>query len=637
MIGIAIHNSQRFCRLFLPLLAIALAPVAARAVGGILTGAPAGTSPQATLYDAGSFTVLSSQLVFDASFTGGVRVATGDLDGDGVADIVAGAGPGGGPRVTARDGVTGVQAASFFAFDPAFRGGVSVATGDVTGDGRADIVAGAGAGGGAHVRVFDGTTLQQVQAFQAFSAGTFAINVAAGDVDGDGRADIIVGAGAGAGPSVKVFSGRNGAEITSFLAFGSAFTGGVSVAAGDFDGDGRADIVTAASSASSGVRIYTASQTLVQSLFPFGAAYTGGVRVAAGDLDGDGRAELVTSGNSQVAVFARGSATAPLALRGSFQPGGGTAPVELAAIAAPPATPTPTVSPTATAVPTESPSPTATSSPTATPTRTPKPTPTATPTTTPVPPTSTPGGQPSATPAATQIPTAHAIFALTATEFGIRCEHNGFMAQTDPPSFIAFSWRERGTTAWNYIGRTRYLPGQTITDIAWPAGHPRAGVIYDIAARRYVNTIGYLGDLAWTSYPLTATPTPPPTATPKPTATARPTRTPLPQPIPPTPGPPPVIYQLITSLSSIIAAHNGSVGDPPGRAFVGFWWREDKPGTTWNYLGFEEYLPGATTSIAIWPTQPSTRRNYIVASRIYSEKLGWLNNTTTYGYLARSR
>lgn len=108
-----------------------------------------------------------------------------------------------------------------------------MAAGDVNGDGRADLVTGAGAGGGPHVKVFDGRTVAEIRSFFAFeSAFTGGVTVATGDVDGDGVADIITGAGPGAaGGHVKAFSGSTGAEIRSFLPFDVGFTGGVSVAA----------------------------------------------------------------------------------------------------------------------------------------------------------------------------------------------------------------------------------------------------------------------------------------------------------------------------------------------------------------------------------------------------------------------
>lgn len=106
-----------------------------------------------------------------------MNVAAGDLDGDGRAEIITGAGAGGGPHVKAFNGVTGAEVQSFFAYDPSFGGGVDVAVRDVNRDGFADIVTGAGPGGGPHVKAFDGRTLAELQSFYAadpnFLGGVF--------------------------------------------------------------------------------------------------------------------------------------------------------------------------------------------------------------------------------------------------------------------------------------------------------------------------------------------------------------------------------------------------------------------------------------------------------------------------------
>jgi hypothetical protein len=174
-----------------------------------------------------------------------VSLAAADLDGDGFADIITGAGAGGGPHVKVFSGKDGSLLRSFWAYAPAFRGGVTVAAGDINGDGRADIVTGAGAGGGPHVKAFDGTDLTVLHSFFAFDS-TFlgGVSVSAADFDGDGRADIVTGAGAGDRPTVQVYGGKDGTLIRSFLAFYPVFTGGVRVAVSDINGDGRPDIVT---------------------------------------------------------------------------------------------------------------------------------------------------------------------------------------------------------------------------------------------------------------------------------------------------------------------------------------------------------------------------------------------------------
>src|SRR5262249_34163280 len=183
-----------------------------------------------------------SFLAYDSSVRSGVRVATGDVNGDGVPDIITAPGPGGGPNVKVFDGKTLAQIGSFYAFAPDFAGGVSVAAGDVDGDGKAEIVVGAGPGGGPHVKVLaaDGTELQSFYAYDpSFTRG---VAVAAGAFVGPGRAQIATGAGRGGGPNVKVF-GPGGAVLASFFAFEPQFDFGVNVAAGDIDGDGKAELI----------------------------------------------------------------------------------------------------------------------------------------------------------------------------------------------------------------------------------------------------------------------------------------------------------------------------------------------------------------------------------------------------------
>ncbi|MEA2088436.1 MAG: S8 family serine peptidase, partial [Patescibacteria group bacterium] len=91
---------------------------------------------------------------YDKNFRGGVNVASGDIDGDGISEIITGAGKGGGPHIMVFDQINRIKS-QFFAYDKNFRGGVNVASGDIDGDGISEIITGAGKGGGPHIRVFD--------------------------------------------------------------------------------------------------------------------------------------------------------------------------------------------------------------------------------------------------------------------------------------------------------------------------------------------------------------------------------------------------------------------------------------------------------------------------------------------------
>ena len=233
---------------------------------------------------------------FGAGFRGEIVTALTDLTGDGVLDLIAGVASGGAPHVKVIDGATGGEVYSFFAFDPSFTGGIFVAAGDVTGDGTPDILVGAGPGGGPHVKVIDGATGDEVYSFFAYDpAFSLGVRVAAGDVTGDGFADIATAAGPGGAPHVKVFDGLTGQETLSYLAYGEADTGGVWLTVGDITGDGRAEVVTGPGAGASHVRAFDADSTEVASFFAYDPSFLGGVRVAVADVDGDGVAEVVAA------------------------------------------------------------------------------------------------------------------------------------------------------------------------------------------------------------------------------------------------------------------------------------------------------------------------------------------------------
>ncbi len=230
-------------------------------------------------------------------------------------------------------------AANFQPFGPGFVDGVAVATGDVNGDGYFDLVAAATVGN-PHVKVYDG---------KAFATGSFnpanpdasllaqwfpyalqfnvGSNVAVGDVNGDGFAEVITGATVG-NPHVKVHRGDAIANGTfnfgtslyaSFFPYALQFNVGAYVSVGDVNNDGFAEVVTGATVGNPHVKVYRGQAmatgtfndfnpdaSLMAQWFPYALQFNVGAAIAVGDTDGDGFAEVISGasvGNPHVRIY----------------------------------------------------------------------------------------------------------------------------------------------------------------------------------------------------------------------------------------------------------------------------------------------------------------------------------------------
>ena len=278
----------------------------------VAVGSGPGVPNQVQLFDATSGSLVQTIQPYEASFTGGVRVATADLNLDGVDDLITAPGTGGGSRVEVFDGKTGRTIYDNFQFESSFNGGAYIAVGDVNGDSFQDIIIGAGAGGGPRVQVINGQSFLAafptespfaptfgtydpttgevnnaniLMSFFAYeSSFTGGVRVAAGDVNDVGRDFVVTAPGDGGGPVVKTFDYNQvvgpvttlfgGTQIAqplnqttlnfngsaspslSFLAGDANSRNGVNIATGVFTANGMADIVTGTTTGLSFVRVY---------------------------------------------------------------------------------------------------------------------------------------------------------------------------------------------------------------------------------------------------------------------------------------------------------------------------------------------------------------------------------------------
>jgi hypothetical protein len=258
--------------------------------------------------------------------------SAGDVDGDGFADLVVGAFAAMddmGSAYVYLGSAIGLPASPSLTLAAPAGGqfGWSVASaGDVNGDGFADLAVGAYSANHAYVYLGSATGLPTSPSQSIMGPPLqFGASIAsAGDVDGDGFADLAVGSSHPIAGRVFVYLGSATGLVdppasTLLGPDGSGgFFGGSVASAGDVDGDGFADLAVGAASAMSGagrVHVYLGSATGVPSspsltlTSPDGTGGgLGGSVASPGDIDGDGFADLAASAANRVDVFL-GSAT----------------------------------------------------------------------------------------------------------------------------------------------------------------------------------------------------------------------------------------------------------------------------------------------------------------------------------------
>lgn len=268
-------------------LSLAIMPRAVQAVDAM--------NPEVHVFDR-TLKQTTSFLALDGQFSGGLDVAVGDTDGDGDDEIIVAAGRGGGPLVQIFNG-DGTLITQWDAYDPNLRTGVRVAAGDLNRDGKAEIITGVGPGGGPQVRIFDANgQIKFTPGFYAFAQDfRGGVDVTVGDFNGDGKMEIAAAAGPGGSPHVRVFTRKGKFLGTEFRPFAVDNIGGVALATANVDGGQDDELVMSIFSAGEGwVKVYKNNGTIVGEWKNFPDIYTG-VVVGAGDIDNDGLDEITVT------------------------------------------------------------------------------------------------------------------------------------------------------------------------------------------------------------------------------------------------------------------------------------------------------------------------------------------------------
>ena len=279
----------------------ATATFTVRLQGFIAVGVERGGQPRVRTYTTAG-KLLKDILAYETGFRGGVQVTAADLGDDGSSEIVSASGPGriGEVRIFRADGS---RITSFQPYGNAYRDGLFVTVADVDGNGPMEIIV-AKQKGTPNVRVFGYKGGRFTQVLKEFNGASTThrtgLSLAAGDLNGDGKDEIITApAGAGAN-TLRVFQLQTG-NLRQIAQRTNALSGtGISLTTADLANDGSVEILAAPrSNAAPLLRTFNLRGTTLtqprKDTLVFRTSERGGVRISSVDANADGKDDIVAS------------------------------------------------------------------------------------------------------------------------------------------------------------------------------------------------------------------------------------------------------------------------------------------------------------------------------------------------------
>jgi len=234
-------------------------------------------------------------LAYPETFLDGVSLASGDLNNDGNDEIIVS------PKKGLESNIKvfneeGDMLFNFLAYPYAFKGGATVAIADLDNDGKKEIITAPNAGYEPLIKVFSnqGKFIRSFLAYPSTFKG--GVSIAAGDVRDEGGKEIITAPGRGGIPQVKIFT-REGRRLNDFLVGNRSDAFGLQLATGDLDGNPRrrqAELIVSRMSGQGLLGAYDFRGGRRFQWQAYSTTFSGNVKVLSADLNRDGFTDIIT-------------------------------------------------------------------------------------------------------------------------------------------------------------------------------------------------------------------------------------------------------------------------------------------------------------------------------------------------------
>lgn len=246
----------------------------------------------ARIFDQTGRNIRAGFFSYNPRFKGGSKIIETDLNGDGQTETISAV-----EGTIIISGDQGKTIKAIFPFGEKYSLGLSIAVADVANDAEKEIIVGAKIGQANMIKIYDRTGNLVNPGWHAYSGDwkNLGVNLAAGDINGDGQNEIVVGAGYGGGPHIRIFTGDGRLLSGGFFAYDKNFRGGVNVAIGDINGDGVGEIITGPGyGGNPEVAVFSARGQLLNRWLAYDSKLKSGIEITASDLDGNNIDEIIT-------------------------------------------------------------------------------------------------------------------------------------------------------------------------------------------------------------------------------------------------------------------------------------------------------------------------------------------------------